>query len=1246
MKKNFLSLPQMWKHGISITAGLCAAVMLPALALSAKAEDKPFIPKAGSIPVSEENYSLDSPFNEDGTGTAGSQYFRIPAVVTLENGDLLATADARWATTSDGGGLDTIASVSSDGGNTWYYSFPFYFPDSDGYAGKSATTIIDPGTLVGPDGTIYCFADVNPTGSTTLYKTIGTGTGYVTVNGGRYLALTMDYGNVETEPSDTDLETYPYYVGDFDENGYAKILKREDSSETGYGVDEWYNLYTVDSSGNYVDDLKQTQVNNSSVEIQQNAFYQGSKFHVYSIGYIWVITSKDNGRTWEHPQNINDQIKRQSGEHAILVSPGKGITTSCGDIVIGFYDHGGTGNEENASIGYSTDNGKTWKRTNDVTGSSGGGWWSSENEIVELEDGTLRMFFRNGTGYICYADAVKDPATGEYTMGNPVRTTQSAYSGCNVTALSYSKKINGKQAILVACPTNSGSRSDGKIFTYLVEDDNTMTLLSAFPVPQTKNNLFNYSCLTELQDGTVGLLWETSWNDIVYDDYNILDICPEAMLSNVSVNVNLDAGETYTRTYNGSYTITENADAAVATLNTETNTSSFIPLYDHISDKASSLESFSTQANTSARLEDAEFTFTGSGTTWQIKSASKNLYLVNDSISSFFTGTAADMTVAATSGQDTFRICKATGKRYVIFYAQEMNFNANTNYSNGDSAYELTLLEKQDSVSADDILPGYKKASSITSGKNYLISYLWEGRVAVLYPQNGKANQTKLAADEPVEVTKTALVIRAAGAGYTSAVVDSVKYIIHVTGEYGELSASCPHSSTTVKGAFPASCTKDGYTGDEVCDNCGGIVKAGTSIAATGHDWDEGAVTKDVTTTENGELLYTCKNDAFHTKTEVIYSSAYNLFLEVYKHTQELLENSGLYTPESLAALNDAYEAGIQIETAKNATRAVMYRNAADMQDAQNTLVKKSSDTLHAELREAIDSAQTAPALQGDVPDDVWNAYTAAYEAASGASSSASADELWKLLAALTKAQEDLDAAKSELAEQARTAAAADLAAAVKAADAAYSAGQGDYTPDSWKAFTAAYQAAKNPPANADAAALRNLMAALKTAQSKLAIHGIAPTPVPDPGLRAGDTTRYRDMQFKVLNAEKKTAALVKTENKNKTKITVPATVTINGVSCKVTQISAKAFQGCSRLKQAVIGKNVTTIGKQAFGNCRKLSKITLKGTALKSVKAGAFKKTAAKVTVTVPKKLKKAQRTALLKKMTKAGMAKKSVIK
>ena len=89
------------------------------------------------------------------------------------------------------------------------------------------------------------------------YKAPGEGTGYVKVNGKDYLAVTDNYDNVNTQPKDDDATTYAYYVGDWDENGYAKILKRSDHSETGYGVDKWYNLYKVEN-GEYKDCLLYT----------------------------------------------------------------------------------------------------------------------------------------------------------------------------------------------------------------------------------------------------------------------------------------------------------------------------------------------------------------------------------------------------------------------------------------------------------------------------------------------------------------------------------------------------------------------------------------------------------------------------------------------------------------------------------------------------------------------------------------------------------------------------------------------------------------------------------------------------------------------------------------------------------------------------------------------------------------------------------------------------------------------------
>ena len=45
---------------------------------------------------------------------------------------------------------------------------------------------------------------------------------------------------------------------------------------------------------------------------------------------------------------------------------------------------------------------------------------------------------------------------------------------------------------------------------------------------------------------------------------------------------------------------------------------------------------------------------------------------------------------------------------------------------------------------------------------------------------------------------------------------------------------------TELVGAVAATCTEDGYTGDEVCKVCQTVVKKGENIPALGHDYKDG----------------------------------------------------------------------------------------------------------------------------------------------------------------------------------------------------------------------------------------------------------------------------------------------------------------------------------------------------------------------------------------------------------------------
>lgn len=67
--------------------------------------------------------------------------------------------------------------------------------------------------------------------------------------------------------------------------------------------------------------------------------------------------------------------------------------------------------------------------------------------------------------------------------------------------------------------------------------------------------------------------------------------------------------------------------------------------------------------------------------------------------------------------------------------------------------------------------------------------------------------------------------------------------------------------------------------------------------------------------------------------------------------------------------------------------------------------------------------------------------------------------------------------------------------------------------------------------------------------------------------------------------------AFVKSK-KNTKSVTIPATVKVNGVTCKVTTISQGLFKNNKKLTSVTIGKNITKVGKNAFKGCKKLKTI------------------------------------------------------
>lgn len=118
---------------------------------------------------------------------------------------------------------------------------------------------------------------------------------------------------------------------------------------------------------------------------------------------------------------------------------------------------------------------------------------------------------------------------------------------------------------------------------------------------------------------------------------------------------------------------------------------------------------------------------------------------------------------------------------------------------------------------------------------------------------------------------------------------------------------------------------------------------------------------------------------------------------------------------------------------------------------------------------------------------------------------------------------------------------------------------------------------------------------------------------------------KKNQVKYKVLVSDTKngTVEYVKLMNKKATKVTVPAKVTMNGITYKVVSIGKNAFKKHKEIKKITIGSNVKTVGTDAFYGCKKLSTVSM-GKNVTTIGNKAFYKCTALAKITIPSKVKK----------------------
>lgn len=118
-------------------------------------------------------------------------------------------------------------------------------------------------------------------------------------------------------------------------------------------------------------------------------------------------------------------------------------------------------------------------------------------------------------------------------------------------------------------------------------------------------------------------------------------------------------------------------------------------------------------------------------------------------------------------------------------------------------------------------------------------------------------------------------------------------------------------------------------------------------------------------------------------------------------------------------------------------------------------------------------------------------------------------------------------------------------------------------------------------------------------------------------------TSNARKCNIRVISSDANpTAAYVKSLDKKSGKIVIPNTVKIQNVTYRITSIDMSAFRGNNHINKVTIGKYVTSIKNNAFGDCKALKLIVVKSSKLSqdSIANNVWKGTLGNITVLAPK--------------------------
>lgn len=414
---------------------------------------------------------LDEELTKESTAANGGTAFRIPSLINA-NGTLIAAAD-KASCGADWGYIELAVRRSEDGGKTWSDIESVAVPPAR-ETRKSAECYasafyIDPCMALTNDGEIIMIADFWP-------ECMG-------IHKKKLLdKKKIPYGLLDDQmvPLIYDRNGNFYYIKP---DGSVLNSKKE---QTNYSVKSpTGSLYRDDE---YLGNIYLNGAMGKNEENANTTF--GAPLKAPKRCYVFMLKSSDGGKTWSEPKDITNMILEETDGTFLGVAPGVGLTLEDGKVVMPLYTL------KNGSVSiFTTDGGKTWHRMRRNLYCQTTGEW----QMISAQNGNIIGIGRQnnfGKTPVCISE-----------------NGAKSWLKCKKTALNAPKcqKSIISAGGYVFCSHPSGRQRENGVISIgkprMIKG--SYSHIDWFKDIEINNGFFAYSCLAQIDEDTIGVLYES-----------------------------------------------------------------------------------------------------------------------------------------------------------------------------------------------------------------------------------------------------------------------------------------------------------------------------------------------------------------------------------------------------------------------------------------------------------------------------------------------------------------------------------------------------------------------------------------------------------------------------------------------------------------------------------------------------------------------------------------------------------------